>query len=58
MRVILNYFSEFLQMIPTIGFWDILDILVVAFIVYKGINMIHSLESPDSGSVPRRGMPS
>ena len=42
MRVILNYFSEFLQMIPTIGFWDILDILVVAFIVYKGINMIHS----------------
>ena len=42
MRVILNYFSEFLQMIPTIGFWDVLDILVVAFIVYKGINMIHS----------------
>ena len=42
MRVILNYFSEFLQMIPTIGFWDILDILVVALIVYKGINMIHS----------------
>ena len=41
-RVILNYFSEFLQMIPTIGFWDVLDILVVAFIVYKGINMIHS----------------
>lgn len=42
MRVILNYFSEFIEMIPTIGFWDILDILVVAFIVYKGINMVHS----------------
>lgn len=42
MHIILNYFSELIEMIPTIGFWDILDILVVAFIVYKGIYMIHS----------------
>ena len=42
MKLIFNYFSELADMIPTIGFWDILDILVVAFIIYKGINMIHT----------------
>ena len=38
----MNYFTEFADMIPSIGFWDILDILVVAFIIYKGINLIHT----------------
>ena len=42
MRVLWNYFENFVDMIPTISFWDILDILVVAFIIYKGITLIHT----------------
>lgn len=42
MKMIFNYFNEFLDMIPTIGFWDVLDILVVTYIIYKGITLIHS----------------
>ena len=42
MRLLVNYFNEFAAMLPSIGFWDILDILVVAFIIYKGINLIHT----------------
>ena len=42
MRVLMNYFNDFIDMIPTLSVWDVLDILVVAFIVYKVITMIHS----------------
>lgn len=42
MRVLMNYFNDFINMIPTISVWDVLDILVVTFIVYKVITMIHS----------------
>ena len=42
MRLIINYFKDFLNMIPTIGIVDVIDIVVVAFLIYKIITMIHS----------------
>lgn len=42
MRVIFNYFKEFIDMIPTIGFWDLIDIFLVALLLYKLITMIRT----------------
>lgn len=42
MAAIANFFHELFSNIPTIKFSDALDILIVAFIIYQLINMIHS----------------
>lgn len=42
MRIIFNYFREFIDMIPTIGLWDLVDIFLVALLIYKLITMIRT----------------
>ena len=42
MDTISQYFSSFIDLIPTIKIMDVLDILVVAFIVYKVTTMVHT----------------
>lgn len=42
MENILNFFKDFASMLPTIKFMDIIDILVVALIIYGVIMMIQS----------------
>lgn len=45
MNAVLNYFREFTSMLPTIKVMDIVDILVVAFLIYKIIFMIQTTSS-------------
>lgn len=45
MGSIINFFREFTAMLPTIKFMDIVDILVVAFLIYKIIIMIQTTSS-------------
>ena len=42
MEAILDFFKEFGSMLPTIKILDIIDILVVAFIIYGIITMIQT----------------
>ena len=42
MRMLLNSFWEFVDLIPQLKFMDIVDILVVAFLIYKGIGLIRT----------------
>ena len=42
MGVIANYFREAIFAIQNIGFADILDILIVAFLIYKISNLVRS----------------
>ncbi len=42
MAAIMNFFHELFSNIPTIKFTDALDILIVAFLIYQCINLIHS----------------
>ncbi len=42
MKTIFNYFSDFIAMLPTIKITDIIDILVVAFLIYTLMMQIRS----------------
>ena len=42
MDAVINFFKEFSSMLPTIKVMDIVDILVVAFLIYKVIMMVRS----------------
>ena len=42
MDAVINFFKEFSSMLPTIKVMDIVDILVVAFFIYKVIMMVRS----------------
>lgn len=45
MESIVNFFREFASMLPTVKFMDIVDILVVAFLIYKIIMMVQTTSS-------------
>ena len=45
MEAIINFFKEFAALVPTIQIMDIVDILVVAFIIYKIILMLQTTSS-------------
>lgn len=45
MDEVINFFKEFSSMLPTVKIMDIVDILVVAFLIYKVIMMIRSTSS-------------
>lgn len=45
MDEVINFFKEFTSMLPTVKIMDIVDILVVAFLIYKVIMMIRSTSS-------------
>ena len=42
MDTIISFFKEFASMLPTIKFMDIVDILLVAFVIYTIIMMIQN----------------
>lgn len=42
MNTIIQFFKDFISTLPTIKFMDILDILLVAFVIYALINMIQT----------------
>lgn len=42
MDAVINFFKEFSSMLPTIKVMDIVDILVLAFLIYKVIMMVRS----------------
>ena len=45
MEAIINFFKEFAALVPTIRIMDIVDILVVAFVIYKIILMLQTTSS-------------
>ncbi len=45
METVINLFREFTSMLPTIKVMDVVDILVVAFLIYKVIIMIQTTSS-------------
>lgn len=45
MEAIINFFKEFAALVPTIRIMDIVDILVVAFVIYKIILMLQTTNS-------------
>ena len=45
MEAIINFFKEFAALVPTIRIMDIVDILVVAFMIYKIILMLQTTSS-------------
>ena len=45
MEAIINFFKEFAALVPTIQIMDIVDILVVAFVIYKVILMLQTTSS-------------
>ncbi len=45
MEAIINFFKEFAALVPTIRLMDIVDILVVAFVIYKIILMLQTTSS-------------
>lgn len=45
MEAIINFFKEFAALVPTIQIMDIVDILVVAFVIYKIILMLQTTSS-------------
>lgn len=45
MEAIINFFREFAALVPTIRIMDIVDILVVAFVIYKIILMLQTTSS-------------
>ena len=45
MDAIINFFKEFAALLPTIQIMDIVDILVVAFVIYKIILMLQTTSS-------------
>ena len=45
MEAIINFFKEFAALLPTIQIMDIVDILVVAFVIYKIILMLQTTSS-------------
>ena len=45
MEAIINFFKEFAALVPTIRIMDIVDILVVAFVIYKIILMLQTTGS-------------
>lgn len=42
MNTIIEFFKDFAAMLPTLKFMDIIDILLVAFVIYTIINMIQT----------------
>ena len=42
MDTIISFFKEFASMLPTVKFMDIVDILLVAFVIYTIIMMIQN----------------
>lgn len=42
MNAIIDFFKDFAAMLPTVKFMDIIDILLVAFVIYTIINMIQT----------------
>lgn len=49
MEAIINFFKEFAALVPTIRIMDIVDILVVAFVIYKIILMLQTTSSARIG---------
>ncbi len=45
MEAIINFFKEFAALLPTIQIMDVVDILVVAFVIYKIILMLQTTSS-------------
>ena len=45
MEAIINFFKEFAALVPTIQIMDVVDILLVAFVIYKIILMIQTTSS-------------
>ena len=45
MEAIINFFKEFAALVPTIQIMDIVDVLVVAFVIYKVILMLQTTSS-------------
>ena len=45
MAAIINFFKEFAALLPTIQIMDVVDILVVAFVIYKIILMLQTTSS-------------
>lgn len=45
MEAIINFFKEFAALVPTIQIMDVVDILVVAFVIYKIILMLQTTSS-------------